>query len=63
MRSLSLPATAHKYCCYNDDIQGTGGVTLTGLINALGASNIYMINVGSGPMTVNSTGTCVRSAW
>ena len=24
-----------KYCCYNDDIQGTGGVTFAGLINAL----------------------------
>jgi malate dehydrogenase (oxaloacetate-decarboxylating)(NADP+) len=24
-----------KYCCYNADIQGTGGVTLAGLINAL----------------------------
>ena len=24
-----------KYCCYNDDIQGIGAVTLTGLINAL----------------------------
>jgi malate dehydrogenase (oxaloacetate-decarboxylating)(NADP+) len=25
----------HKVCCYNDDIQGTGGVTLAGVINAL----------------------------
>src|SRR5215469_3936375 len=24
-----------KVCCYNDDIQGTGGVTLAGVINAL----------------------------
>jgi malate dehydrogenase (oxaloacetate-decarboxylating)(NADP+) len=24
-----------KVCCYNDDIQGTGGITLAGLINAL----------------------------
>src|SRR6516165_5226917 len=25
----------NKVCCYNDDIQGTGGVTLAGVINAL----------------------------
>jgi malate dehydrogenase (oxaloacetate-decarboxylating)(NADP+) len=25
----------NKVSCYNDDIQGTGGVTLAGLINAL----------------------------
>ena len=25
----------NKFCCYNDDIQGTGGITLAGLINAL----------------------------
>jgi malate dehydrogenase (oxaloacetate-decarboxylating)(NADP+) len=25
----------NKVCCYNDDIQSTGGVTLAGLINAL----------------------------
>jgi malate dehydrogenase (oxaloacetate-decarboxylating)(NADP+) len=25
----------HKVCCYNDDIQGTAGIVLAGLINAL----------------------------
>jgi malate dehydrogenase (oxaloacetate-decarboxylating)(NADP+) len=29
----------HKVCCYNDDIQGTAGVTLSGLINALKISS------------------------
>jgi malate dehydrogenase (oxaloacetate-decarboxylating)(NADP+) len=30
-----LAGYRNKVCCYNDDIQGTGGVTLAGLINAL----------------------------
>jgi malate dehydrogenase (oxaloacetate-decarboxylating)(NADP+) len=24
-----------KYCCYNDDVQGTAGITLAGMINAM----------------------------
>jgi malate dehydrogenase (oxaloacetate-decarboxylating)(NADP+) len=30
-----LARNRNKVCCYNDDIQGRGGVTLAGLINAL----------------------------
>jgi malate dehydrogenase (oxaloacetate-decarboxylating)(NADP+) len=25
----------NKYCCYNDDVQGTAGITLAGMINAV----------------------------
>jgi malate dehydrogenase (oxaloacetate-decarboxylating)(NADP+) len=43
-----------KVCCYNDDIQGTGGVTLAGLINALkitggqlGEQRVLFLGAGS----------------
>jgi malate dehydrogenase (oxaloacetate-decarboxylating)(NADP+) len=43
----------NKVCCYNDDIQGTGGVTLAGLINAL--------KITGGQLTVRSREFCLSA--
>lgn len=31
----ALERYQYKYCCFNDDVQGTGAVVLAGIINAL----------------------------
>src|SRR5262245_29090944 len=33
-RSSDLERYRHKYCVYNDDVQGTAGITLAGMVNA-----------------------------
>jgi len=33
-----------KYCCYNDDIQGTAGITLAGMINAVKLKGTKLID-------------------
>jgi malate dehydrogenase (oxaloacetate-decarboxylating)(NADP+) len=48
-----------KYCCFNDDIQGTGAVILGGIINALKVTGVPVKDQRAVFMGAGSAGTGV----
>jgi len=60
-RSLMLARYRDKVCCYNDDIQGTGSVTLAGLIAALKVTggkirDLRILFLGAGSAAIGLAG-------
>lgn len=55
----SLEKYQPKYCCFNDDIQGTGAVILGGVINALKVTGVPVKDQRAVFMGAGSAGTGV----